>query len=344
MITEHFPRELFNFACWRCRLRPFPPARSYFFAFIFIGLLFFLIRAESAPAFSLLDGSFEETPSPWQETTNTDCPTWIGNWQPAGGPTAKDGNNYFWAGGACIIPPDIRQINSNSAAQTITLPTDAAALSFWYYAYKVSESEAGNQDQAYIKVDGQTIWSLDMEVAVNTTEWTSATVNLRPYAGQTIELKLGASQDTDNDFGNVFFDDLAIITRPNTLYLPIVFQNYIARDGDGEPNNSCLDALPISTNQKYQFLAQDVDDWYVFHTDKTGDITVELTDFTPIAGQIVLWAGVCQAATFLGHNGDFSTTKVIHVKNQPPGDFILRLINDGPLDDKDPYSLIVHAP
>ena len=309
-----------------------------------MGLLFLFVHVPAVPAASLLDGSFEEVPTPWTQTTNTDCPIWIGNWQPAGGPPPQDGNRYFWSGGACITPPDSRQVNSNSAAQTFTLPTDAIALSFWYYAYKAEETVVGNTDRASVQIDNQTIWSYNMTVPGNTGEWVQAVVDIRPYAGQTIQLTFRAIQDDDNDFGNVFFDNVQVLTESiNILYLPLISSNAFNRDSDGEPNNNCQEAFPISTNQPYQFFAQDVDDWYVFHTNTAGDITVELTNFVPIAGQIVLWAGACQSASFLGHNGDFSTTKTIRVNNQPAGDYIIRVINDGPLNNTNPYSLIIRT-
>ncbi len=324
-------------------IRPFPLSLLSFLSLFTMGLLF-LIQAPPVPAVSLLDGNFEEIPTPWTETTNTDCPIWIGNWQPAGGPSPQDGDRYFWSGGACITPPDVRQINSNSAAQTITLPGDAATLSFWYYAYKKEESMTGNQDRAYVQLDSQTIWSFDMEVARNTEEWVQVEVNIRPYAGRTIQLKFGATQDDDDDFGNVFFDNVQVLSRStNILYLPLIRHDVTGWDSDGEPNNTCQEAFPISPNQPYQFLAQDVDDWYIFQTSTPGDITIELTDFAPVAGQIVLWAGVCQSASFLGHNGDFSTTKIIQVNNQPAGDYIIRVINDGATNNPDPYSLIIHT-
>jgi len=325
-------------------IRPSLLPRFFLPFFFSLGLLFLFVFVPTVPAVSLLDGSFEEIPTPWTQTTNTDCPTWIGNWQPAGGPPAQDGQRYFWSGGACITPPNGRQINSNNAAQTFTLPTNAAELSFWYYAYKAEESVAGNTDQAYIKINNQTVWSYNMTVSGNTGEWVQAVVDIRPYAGQTIQLKLGATQDNDTDFGNVFFDNVQVLTGSiNILYLPVIMVNTTNRDSDGEPNNNCQEAFPISTNQPYQFLAQDVDDWYIFHTNTAGDITVELTNFVPIAGQIVLWAGPCQSASFLDHNGDFSTTKIIRVNNQPAGDYIIRIINDGPLNNSNPYSLIIRT-
>lgn len=183
-----------------------------------------------------------------------------------------------------------------------------------------------------------------MSVAGNTGDWVQTAVDIRPYAGKTIQLTFRAIQDDDDDFGSVFFDNAQVLTVSiNSLYLPFISSNTSNWNNDGEPNNNCQEAFPISTNQPYQFLAQDVDDWYIFHTNTTGDITVELTNFTPIAGQIVLWAGACQSASFLGHNGDFSTTKIIQAANQPAGNYIVRVINDGPLNNTNPYSLIIRT-
>ncbi|HEX6383262.1 MAG TPA: hypothetical protein VF177_01210 [Anaerolineae bacterium] len=134
------------------------------------------------------------------------------------------------------------------------------------------------------------------------------------------------------------------ITAPPTkfLYLPVIL------DISDEPNNSCAQAFPIAINRDLFFLANDTQDWYRFdlpHT--TNNLTVELTNFVPVAGQMVVYAagaGGCSSLQFLGSNGDFSSTKIVRLGQRAPGRYYVRIINDGPSNNQDPYKLRVRAP
>lgn len=129
-----------------------------------------------------------------------------------------------------------------------------------------------------------------------------------------------------------------------TLYLPLALNNVTNHTPLGEPNNSCAQSFPITVNQSAQFLAEDIDDWYSFNVNSSGTLTVNLTNFAPIAGQITVWRGSCGNLTFLGQNGDFATTKVINLGSQPPGSYFVWIINDGPTNTNQKYSLTVLKP
>ncbi len=129
-----------------------------------------------------------------------------------------------------------------------------------------------------------------------------------------------------------------------TQYIPFVANNFISHSPLGEPNNICAQAFPLTTNQTNEFLAEDVNDWYQFSLDSTSNLTISLANFVPIAGQITVWRGTCQNLTFLGQNGDFATAKSINLANQPAGTFYVWVINDGPLNTNDKYTLSVYAP
>ncbi|MCB8981160.1 MAG: hypothetical protein H6657_27465 [Ardenticatenaceae bacterium] len=129
-----------------------------------------------------------------------------------------------------------------------------------------------------------------------------------------------------------------------TLYLPITFNNVTNHNDLGEPNNSCDQSFPLQLNQPAQFLAEDVYDWYGLTLDATSNLTIKLTNFVPIAGQITVWRGSCDNLTFLGQNGDFATTKTIQLSNQPPGNYSIWIINDGPTNTNQKYTLTVSAP
>lgn len=129
-----------------------------------------------------------------------------------------------------------------------------------------------------------------------------------------------------------------------TQYIPVVTNNFINHTPLGEPNDVCDQAYPLVTNQTREFLAENIHDWYTFTLDSPSNLTVNLTNFVPIAGQITIWRGTCQNLTFLGQNGDFATTKNITLTNQPVGTYYVWVINDGPVNKNDKYGLSVMTP
>ena len=146
------------------------------------------------------DGDFENATSAWTEVDNTGCTPWIGDWFSIVGIVAYHGSQYFWAGGYCGAA------NSNSATQSILIPTGSPILSFYYRAARTDADDTTN-GSAYVKVNGTQVWSLSMVQANNTTSWVKVTVDLSAYAGQTVSLALGAD-NVGTGIGNVFFDYL----------------------------------------------------------------------------------------------------------------------------------------
>jgi hypothetical protein len=153
------------------------------------------------------DGSFENGPPPasaWTETTNNLC-EWIGDWAAIWGAAAYDGVYDYWGGGYCSGVP-----STDSVEQTITVPA-GGQLTFWYLAYR-PDSDDEELDTAYISVDGTEVWTLDLIQANNTyPNWVQQSVDLSAYAGQTVNLKLGASSYGDLT-GNIRFDFLEFAT------------------------------------------------------------------------------------------------------------------------------------
>jgi hypothetical protein len=147
------------------------------------------------------DGSFENGPPPasaWTETTDNLC-EWIGDWSAVWGAAAYDGLNDYWGGGYCSGVP-----SSDSVEQSITVPA-GGQLSFWYMAYRVDADDAA-VDTAYVDVDGNTVWSLDLVLANNTfPNWVKVSADLSAYEGQTVNLKIGANSFGDQT-GNIRFD------------------------------------------------------------------------------------------------------------------------------------------
>lgn len=127
-------------------------------------------------------------------------------------------------------------------------------------------------------------------------------------------------------------------------FLPLTLNNFFSQNELGEPNDACSQAYPVEINQPHQFLAENVHDWYHFSLDAPSNITIKLTEFEPIAGQITIWKGSCGNLTFLGQNGDFSKTKTITLSNQSAGDYYIWLINDGGVNQNDKYTLDITTP
>ncbi|MCA9980722.1 MAG: carboxypeptidase regulatory-like domain-containing protein, partial [Anaerolineales bacterium] len=161
------------------------------------------------------DGSFEADPTtgPWTEVDTTNCIPWIGDWFSIVGVSAHDGAQYYWAGGGCNSAA-----NSNSAAQTIAIPSGMAELTFWYHAQRNDPDDPTDNGQAYIQLDGSDVWTLVTNQANNTTDWTEVTVDVSAYAGQTVELKVGLDQGASG-FANVFFDALSIEAAADVPWL-----------------------------------------------------------------------------------------------------------------------------
>jgi len=124
----------------------------------------------------------------------------------------------------------------------------------------------------------------------------------------------------------------------HALYLPFLYSHHPS----GEPNNSCQEAFPIAPNIAYSFLPEDADDWYIFELGVVGVVTIRLDDFTPEAGQIAVYRGDnCGNVTFLMNNGEFSTTKIVELGEQPAHTYFIYVSNDGILTDITPYQLRV---
>lgn len=121
------------------------------------------------------------------------------------------------------------------------------------------------------------------------------------------------------------------------IYLPVV----LSPDLYGEPNNSCNDAHPLVLNQPGSFLAEDTNDWYAFTLPVASHVQVVLANFVPAVGQITVWSGNCADAQLIGHDGSRNTDRVLDLGMQPAGPYYIWLINDGPTNMTDFYTLTV---
>jgi hypothetical protein len=110
-----------------------------------------------------------------------------------------------------------------------------------------------------------------------------------------------------------------------------------------EPNNTCHTAFPLQLNRTYFFFANDSNDWYTFELTEPGDLTLELTDFAPREGQIVVYKGEQCGSNLeiMGNNGNSQATKIVPLADSEPGRYFARILNDAAPNLGSPYALFV---
>lgn len=125
------------------------------------------------------------------------------------------------------------------------------------------------------------------------------------------------------------------------LYLPMVTWAYRRNE---EPNNSCSEAMGLNINVDEALRAEDKNDWFFFDLPAAADVTVELRDFSPRVGQIIVATGQgCGSLQLVGNNGSSATDKIVNLGRQPAGRYYIWVINDGTLDPNIIYRLFVRA-
>lgn len=93
-----------------------------------------------------------------------------------------------------------------------------------------------------------------------------------------------------------------------------------------------------------QFYAEDFQDWYHFTLPVDAQVTVRLSQFVPLAGQIAIYRGpTCGSAEFLVNNGDTTLEKVLNLGIQQAAHFFIFVSNDGVYNDTQPYILLIET-
>ena len=136
---------------------------------------------------------------------------------------------------------------------------------------------------------------------------------------------------TDNDVVTV------IITNQPTQY---IFMPNVTDDVVG---STCVDAYPLALNRMYSFLPPPHGGQSVFRftLPRSGNLRVEMTNFVPREGQLVVWSGNCGSLTLIGRNPDTALNKTVDLGTRPAGQYIIQLINDGPTNNRDLHQLFV---
>jgi hypothetical protein len=156
--------------------------------------------------------------------------------------------------------------------------------------------------------------------------------------------------NTENRFIEFTVDDGLEVSEVRTTTVSFAeappvyfFMPIIGRRGE-EPNNTCSGALGLQTNRTESFHANDRDDWFYFNLTQAADVTVELRDFSPARGQIVVASGQnCNSLQLVGHNGNGQPNKDVSLGRRQPGRYFIWIINDGVFDRTNPYTLLVRA-
>ena len=137
---------------------------------------------------------------------------------------------------------------------------------------------------------------------------------------------------------------LTIFFRPQIIFFPIIPSGFSQEPKSDEPNDTCAEAFPLALDTEYDtFFANDRDDWYSFVLPASRFVQVRLTNFLPEEGQLVVAQGQCDELKLVGHNGDFSTEKIIDLGLQPAGLYYIWIITDGPPNSTEAYRLIVQT-
>ncbi len=144
------------------------------------------------------------------------------------------------------------------------------------------------------------------------------------------------------------------ITNQPTRYtfMPNVSDNTMNRTSCGRP-------YPLGINRQYFFLPPNtynnnlpVDQrdqhYFVFELTQNGQVSVELTNFVPQKGQLIVRPHVPGGAPpcgspALGVNPDSSLTKVVNLGTRPAGRYYIQIVNDGPSNVRQLYGLIVRV-
>lgn len=129
------------------------------------------------------------------------------------------------------------------------------------------------------------------------------------------------------------------------LFMPMV--SWDTRQSE-EPNDRCTEAVGLALNIDEPFRADDKDDWFYFDTTESNVLTVELRNFTPGTGQILVAAEKspgqgCSGLELLGNNGSSTPDKTVQLGRQPARRYYIWIINDGAFNANAVYRLYVRA-
>lgn len=255
---------------------------------------------------------------------------------------AIDAEAYFDVGaGAALLAPnlDLEDVdNTELVAASVTLLNRPDGR---YELLNVNNPTSANVSIEYDLAAGQ----LTLTGRASIADYTQILRTLRynnlrdnpQRANRTLEVQVSDGSDLSQPAR------LTLRLRPQLRYLPLIQNDYFRQPAEDEPNNLCSQAFPLQINRIYAFLAEDRHDWYFFNLTQPQTVRVEMTNFIPEAGQIVVASGSCDLLRRVGNNGDFATVKIVELGRLPAGRYYIWVINDGRFDTGARYNLTVHA-
>lgn len=128
-------------------------------------------------------------------------------------------------------------------------------------------------------------------------------------------------------------------------YMPMISWAYRRSE---EPNDICPEAMGLRLNVDEALRADDVNDWFFFDLIAPSEVVVELHDFAPREGQIVVAAerqqGLgCSGLQLIGNNGSSTLDRIVDLGPRPAGRYYIWVINDGVQDSNSVYRLFVRT-
>jgi hypothetical protein len=225
------------------------------------------------------------------------------------------------------------RVDNNSAADTITLT-------------ELRDELLGN-------LDGRGTCNVPVDIPSGTSYGCSFSAVVSGQTGQQKTRTLTATAKDDDLNPGTLTDSAEVTVSITELpeqfgYMPSVAHVYVGV--------SCGNSFPMTLNRRYTFVpppGKDQDDLstqhvFRFELPRSGNVRVELTNFVPRAGQLVVWSGKCGGLELLGRNPNTALNKTVDIGSQPAVNgqgetiqYIIQLINDGPTNIKDPYGLRV---
>jgi len=119
-------------------------------------------------------------------------------------------------------------------------------------------------------------------------------------------------------------------------------------DDTVEPNNSCTRPYPLLLNRQYYFMPPGIypsdQDYYSFRLTQSTRVRVELTNFVPRKGQLVVRTGVgCK--DIVARNPDEALNKMLDLGTLADGLYYIQIINDNKdlTNIQELYGLIVRT-
>lgn len=156
------------------------------------------------------NGDFENGNTVWTSTSNHNVqqfPLIVQAGVLPNGVAPQAGNWAVWLGGL--------DSDTSSIEQSVTVPAIAPKLRAWYWI-ATDESTCGF-DTFSITVDSTPIFNPGICPASETGTWTVRNLDLSPWAGQTVTLKLQVATDSSLN-SNVFIDTLSFDVELDPLF------------------------------------------------------------------------------------------------------------------------------